>query len=170
MSIESIPISTYMSNKGVITETADQNIYSVCRTMHKKNIGCVIILGKNGASHEKPVGIITERDVVRLLGRLDAASIRSPLSEFMSKPVVTISINSSIKDAIETMQQKNIRRLVIVDKEKMVGIITDKDIFRAIMNNQTLIPSLLNDELIREHRPAYEQFSEYWFRDIFHKQ
>ena len=67
------------------------------------------------------------------------------------------------------MQQKNIRRLLIVDKEKMVGIITDKDIFRAIINNQTLIPSLLNDELIREHRPAYEQFSEYWFRDIFHK-
>jgi predicted transcriptional regulator len=88
----------------------------------------------------------------------------------MSKPLITISINSSIKEAIQTMQQKNIRRLVIVDKEKMVGIITDKDIFRAIMNNQTLIPSLLNDELMGEHRPAYEQFSEYWFRDIFHKQ
>jgi predicted transcriptional regulator len=88
----------------------------------------------------------------------------------MSKPLITISINSSIKEAIQTMQQKNIRRLVIVDKEKMVGIITDKDIFRTIMNNQTLIPSLLNDELMREHRSAYEQFSEYWFRDIFHKQ
>jgi CBS domain-containing protein len=138
--------------------------------MHKNNIGCVIILGKNGGSLEKPVGIITERDVVRLLGRLDEVSIHSPLSKIMSKPVVTISINSSIKDAIQTMQQKNIRRLVIVDKEKMVGIITDKDIFRAIINNQTLIPSLVNDELIREHRPAYEQFSEYWFRDIFHKQ
>jgi CBS domain-containing protein len=159
-----------MSSKGVITETADQNIYAACRIMHKNNIGCVIILRKNGGSHEKPLGIITERDVVRLLGRLDSALIHSPLSNTMSKPLITISINSSIKEAIQTMQQKNIRRLVIVDKEKMVGIITNKDIFRAIMNNQTLIPSLLNDELMREHRPAYEQFSEYWFRDIFHKQ
>ena len=159
-----------MSSKGVITETADQNIYAACRNMHKNNIGCVIILGKNDDSHEKPLGIITERDVVRLLGRLDSASIHSPLSNTMSKPLITISINSSIKDAIQIMQQKNIRRLVIVDKEKMVGIITDKDIFRAIMNNQTLIPSLLNDEIVREHRPAYEQFSEYWFKDIFHKQ
>lgn len=159
-----------MSSKGVITEMADQNIYAACRIMHKNNIGCVIILGKNGGSHEKPLGIITERDVVRLLGRLDSPSIHSPLSNTMSKPLITISINSSIKEAIQTMQQKNIRRLVIVDKEKMVGIITDKDIFRALMNNQTLIPSLLNDEIIREHRPAYEQFSEYWFRDIFHKQ
>ena len=159
-----------MSSKGVITETADQNIYAACRIMHKNNIGCVIILSKNGGSHEKPLGIITERDVVRLLGRLDSALINSPLSNTMSKPLITISINSSFKEAIQTMQQKNIRRLVIVDKENMVGIITDKDIFRALMNNQTLIPSLLNDELIREHRPAYEQFSEYWFRDIFHKQ
>ena len=38
------------------------------------------------------------------------------------------------------MQQKNIRRLVIVDKDRMVGIITDRDIFRAIMNNQDHIP------------------------------
>ncbi len=44
----------------------------------------------------------------------------------MSKPLITISINSSIKEAIETMQAKNIRRLLIVDKGKMVGIITDK--------------------------------------------
>jgi CBS domain-containing protein len=87
----------------------------------------------------------------------------------MSKPLVTISVNDSIKDAIYTMQQKNIRRLAIVDKEKIAGIITDKDIFRAIINNQTLIPSIVNDELIRGRGIAYEQFTEYWFRDVFHK-
>ena len=68
------------------------------------------------------------------------------------------------------MQRKNIRRLVIVEKEKMVGIITDKDIFRAIVNNQDLLLSLPNDELIREHRTTYEQFGKYWFTDIVHKQ
>jgi hypothetical protein len=51
----------------------------------------------------------------------------------------------------------------------MVGIITDKDIFRAIMENQSLIPSILNDELLTQHKPVYEQFSEYWFGDILHK-
>jgi CBS domain-containing protein len=165
MSIESIPVSTYMSSKGVITETADQNIYAACRMMHKNNIGCVIILGKNGGSHEKPVGIITERDVVHLLGRLDTASIHSPLSKIMSKPVVTISISSSIKDAIQIMQQKNIRRLVISDGERMVGIITDKDVFRSIMNNQDLIPSLLGDKLLVEHKTVYD-LGQYWFSDI----
>jgi len=67
------------------------------------------------------------------------------------------------------MQQKNIRRLVIVDKEKMIGIITDKDIFRTIMNNQDLILSLLGDKLLIEHKTIYDKFSEYWFGDILHK-
>jgi CBS domain-containing protein len=87
----------------------------------------------------------------------------------MSKPLITVSINSSIKDAIQTMQQKNIRRLVLVDKEEMVGVITDKDIFRAIMSNQTLITGLENISPLVEQRTAYEQFTEYWFRDIFHR-
>lgn len=87
----------------------------------------------------------------------------------MTKPVITISINSSIRDAIQTMQQKNIRRLVISDGERMVGIITDKDIFRTIMNNQGLIPSLLSDRLLIEHKTVYDQFGQYWFSDILQR-
>ena len=87
----------------------------------------------------------------------------------MSKPLVAISTDCSVKDAFQTMQRKNIRRLVIVEKEKMVGIIANKDIFRAIVNNQDLLSSLLNDELIREHKTTYEQFGKYWFTAIFHK-
>jgi CBS domain-containing protein len=169
VSIDAIPVSTYMSAKGIITETVDQSIYAACRIMNKNDIGCVIIVDKNSGKHEKPVGIITERDVVRIFGTLDAASLHSPLREIMSKPLVTISINSSIKDAIQSMHRNNIRRLVIVDRETMVGIITDKDIFRAITNNQTLIASLGSIEPLAEQRAAYDQFTEYWFRDIFHK-
>lgn len=101
----------------------------------------------------------------------------------MSKPVITITPNRSIRDAMHTMQLKNIRRLVVVDIKKgndekkdknnddidMIGIMTDKDVFRAIMKNQDLIPSLLSDELLSINKPIYEQFSEYWFGDILHK-
>jgi CBS domain-containing protein len=109
MSIETIPVSNYMSAKGIITETVDQNIYAACRIINKNNIGCVVVEDKNSGKNVKPVGILTERDVVRIFGTLDSASSRSPLSEIMSKPLITISTDSSIKDAIQTMQQKNIR-------------------------------------------------------------
>ena len=167
-SIETISVSLFMT-RDVKTEKEDQNVLTASRNMHENNIGSVIIVKKDDKNNIKPVGIITERDVVHVLGTLNLALLSVPLRDIMSTPLITISINSSIKDAIQTMQQKNIRRLVIVDKEKMVGIITDKDVFRAIMNNQPLIPSLLSDELLSEHKTMYEQFSEYWFGDILHK-
>jgi CBS domain-containing protein len=110
---------------------------------------------------QQAAGIITERDVVRILGSLQPASLQVPIRDLMSKPVITITPNRSIRDAMQTMQLKNIRRLVVVvdndkgndekknennDDNDMIGIITDKDIFRAMMKNQNLIPSLLSDE------------------------
>jgi CBS domain-containing protein len=139
-SIEAILVSSFMT-RDVKTEKEDQNVITACRIMHENNIGCVVIVSQSDSNSEKPIGIITERDVVRLLG-LNPYLLQTPLHDIMSKPLVTISSDSSFKHAIQIMQQKNIRRLVIIDKQKMVGIITNKDIFRTIMNNQDLILSL----------------------------
>jgi CBS domain-containing protein len=73
VSIDSIPVSRFMS-KNVKTQTSDQNIGAVCRIMHENNIGSVVIVN-HGREHtndnntdNKPVGIITERDIVRIIG------------------------------------------------------------------------------------------------------
>jgi len=160
-SIETISVSSLMT-RDVRTEKEDQNVLTACKIMSENNIGSIIIVKKDDKNNTKPVGIITERDVVRLLGSLNSPLLQTPLRDIMSKPLVNVSINSSIRDAIQTMQQKNIRRLIVSDGEKMVGIITDKDIFRAIMNNRDLIPSLLGDKLLVEHKIVYDQFSQYW--------
>jgi CBS domain-containing protein len=87
----------------------------------------------------------------------------------MSKPLIIMSANNTIKDAIQTMQLKDIRRLLVVDNRgKAIGIITDKDIFRAIRTNKDLLTSLLSDQLLIEHRTVLEQLNENIFSDIFH--
>lgn len=65
---------------------------------------------------------------------------------------------------------KNIRRLpVISDKEKtgeIVGMITDKDIFRILMKNQNLVQSILSDNMLSQNiQTIHERFAEYWFGD-----
>jgi CBS domain-containing protein len=160
-SIETTSVSNFMT-RDVKTEKEDQNVLTACRIMHENNIGSIIIVKKDDKNNTKPVGIITERDVVRLLGSLNPPLLQTPLRDIMSKPLVNVSINSSVRDAIQTMQQKNIRRLIVSEGEKMVGIITYKGIFRAIMNNQDLIPSLLGDKLLVEHKIVYDQFRQYW--------
>ena len=167
-SIETISVSSIMT-RDVKTEKEDQNVVTACRIMHENDIGSIIIVKMDYKNNTEPIGIITERDVVRLLGSLNPSLLQTPLRDIMSKPLINVSINSSIRDAIQTMEQKNIRRLVISDGEKMVGIITDKDIFRAIMNNQDLIPSLLGDKLLIEHKTVYDQFGQIWFSDILQR-
>jgi CBS domain-containing protein len=165
MSIESIPASSFMT-KNVKTETEDQNIQAVCKIMNESDIGSVVIVENLQANNKKPIGIITERDIVRIIGSLKMELLREPLRQLASKP------DSSVKDALRIMQLKNIRRLPIVKKEvdnSLVGIITEKDIFRSIMKNQNLIPSLLDDEILIQNKSMHEQFTEQWFDDILHR-
>jgi CBS domain-containing protein len=175
MTIGSIPVSSYMT-KNVKTETENQNIHAACKIMRENDIGAVVIVrgkehqDRDSNSYKKPIGIITERDIIKVIGSLDLSLLGAPLSDLMSKPLITVSTNSSIKDAIQTMQHKNIRRLIVVENEGfMTGIITYRDIFRAIVNNQDLTMSLLGDKVLIGDRPGYDKFGEYWFSDILQR-
>ena len=88
----------------------------------------------------------------------------------MSKPLITLSTNSSVKDAMQTMQQNNIRRIPIVEKEAIQGIVTDKDIFRVIIDNRIPLDNLVSGAAVAEgHRLAFDQCRDYFFNDIMRK-
>jgi len=150
----------------VITVLENQPVEKVAKLMRHGKVGSVVVVDEQ----QKPIGIITERDVVRILGRLEPWLLGSPLRTLMSKPLITISTNGSLRDGIQTMYSRNIRRLPVVsDKEKtgqIVGIITDKDILRLLMKNQNLVQSLLTDDIIGQNIQTFqERFAEYWFGD-----
>lgn len=163
MSIESITVSNVMV-RNVKTAKESQTVKAVARIMTDNNIGSVVIVKNAGAS--RPVGIITERDIVRIAGVEQALTLQMPARDVMSKPVITIDATSSIKDALQAMELKNIRRLPVVDKEKnMVGIVTDKDIFRALMKSQSLVASFC-ESLLVEYKPVYERLSEFMLGEM----
>lgn len=162
--IDSIPVSSFMS-VNLKTGMAVQNIHAACKIMNKNNIGSVIVVKEYTT---EPVGIITEKDIVRIIGSSKPSLLHLPLRELMSKPLITISPNSSIKDALQTMQLNKIRRLPVVKEGSIVvGIITDKDVFRAIMENQDLLASLSNEEIFRENKPSLRKLGEGVISDIF---
>ena len=167
MGLESIPVSSFMT-RNVKMETENQNIHAVCKAMNENNIGSIIIVALGNSI--KPVGIITERDIVRIIGKLNSVLLHVPIRDLMSKPLITLSPDRTIKDALETMQQKNIRRIPIVDKETVLGIITAKDIFHAILKNEMSFDNLVSDAAITEgHKLVFEQCKDYFFDDMLQK-
>ena len=147
--------------RNVKTAEESQNIKSVAKVMVENGIGSVVITGDRKADF--PLGIITERDLVRHVASNSSISVAR---DVMSRPVITIDSNSSLKDAIQTMQLKDIRRLPVIEKGKMVGIITDKDIFSAIARSQSLVESFLSESLKVEFRPTYERFSDFMQNEL----
>lgn len=161
MSLDSIMVSSIMT-RAVKTETEDKNILAACKVMNDNNIGSVIIV-KIQNKEKLPVGIITERDILCILGKLTVDLVK-PLSSYMSKPIITIQSNASVREAILLMNSKRIRRLVVVDSNnKMRGIVTEKDIFKEISKGQSLITSFIGQNYPTEYREVYARFTDYMF-------
>lgn len=135
MDIYSLPTAKFMTKK-VITAKIESTVQSVCKSMYENNVGCVVIVKRTNGGIV-PVGIITERDVVKIIGSIELFSPQVPIRPFMSSPLVTGSCAMNLSKALEIMSKKNIRRLPITDKdsvpEKLIGIITEKDIVNAIV-------------------------------------
>ena len=137
MEINSIPASDFMTTE-LITATEDQTIQEICKTMSDHDIGSVVVV-KRLVGGNKPIGIITERDIVHQIGSSDLFLAQKPIREVMKYPLVTIAPTASVKEAIEIMQSENIRRLLVVDKDdRAMGILTQKDVFKAISSSDVL--------------------------------
>jgi predicted transcriptional regulator len=163
MHSEKISVSNLMNPK-VQTDFEDQNIMSACNIMYANNIGSVIIVSHDG--NRGPLGIITERDVVRILGKLDPNLLQTPLSTLMSKPIITIKESASINEATKIMNNKKIRRLVVVDKNnKMIGILTQRDIFKAIDKDPDLFSEFYGNAFSSKFKEIYERYNKYSLED-----
>ena len=113
MSSETISVSKLMNRK-VQTDFEDQNIMSACNIMYANDIGSVVIVTRN--EDRTPIGVITERDIVRILGKLNPDLLKTPLKTLMSSPLITVEESASMIDASKLMNKNKIRRLVVVDK------------------------------------------------------
>lgn len=142
--IKNIAVSDFMT-RSVKTIEENETMRQACKLMYQGNIGSIVIVKKQTNGHE-PIGIVTERDLARMVGFSAKFFADMTVSEVMSKPLITINADTSIKDAVALMEQKDIRRLPIVGNEgQMVGIITSKDIFKAFMKESVKEQGLTSD-------------------------
>ena len=131
----------------VITVNEEATVVRIAELMEKHELGCIIVVNKEG----KPIGIITERDLVeRVLAKnLKPDTVKA--KDVMTSPLITIEPDETINEAARKMSRLNIRRLGVVYKGELVGLISSKDIL-AVMPE--LIETIYEKALIEGENMA----------------
>jgi CBS domain-containing protein len=129
--------------KEVKTVESGRTLEDSLAVMVANDIGCVVVM--DGRS---PVGIFTERDVLRRAAQ-GQERLRLAMKDVMSSPLVTVPPTATIWDAIESMSASKIRHLPVVDGGALVGILTQRDVFRLFFSYKELLLSAINLEEMR---------------------
>lgn len=123
----------------VLTISEDKELTKVAQLMRDGKVGAIIIVNDAGL----PVGIVTERDIVNRVVAEGVSPKKITAKDVMSVPLKMVDPEMSLIDAMTLMDKMKIRRLGVTYKEKLVGLISSRDIIR-------LIPTIV--AIIKEHR------------------
>ena len=119
--------------KKLITIEESASVQEAANRMKDKNVSSLVVVDEIG----RPLGLITERDLVRKVCTRDVFTSKLINKEIVSSPLISIDSNSSASQAVDMMLQNNVRHLLVVDSEtseglnKPIGIITPLDFTRS---------------------------------------
>ena len=145
-----LPVRDVMT-QDVVTASPEMTAAQAGKKMVEHKVGSVIIV-EGG----KPVGIVTESDMVAkvIFNNLKPSSIK--LEQLMSKPLLTIKSSDDVNDAVLKMAQRKIRRLPVVEGEgdTLVGIITDTDVIHVSSEMGQILENLIqmNKDIVLDRR------------------
>ncbi len=121
-------VQTILARKGmqVFTTTPDKKILQAVEAMVQRNVGALVVVDGSGA----PIGILTERDVIRGL-TTDELVAQRLVADLMTHDLITGSPQDDIHSLAHTMTERRFRHIPIVQDEALVGIISIGDIVKA---------------------------------------
>ena len=119
--------------KDVVTIESDKNALEAACLISEKDISFLVIM-----DNDSPIGVLSESDFVRRLAANDKKSSDVMISEIMSRKFRWVEPETKIEDAIQKMLNNNIRRLIILENGKLVGVITQTDL-TAFLRNKLLV-------------------------------
>ena len=119
-----MPAVKDIMTKNVISIGVNNSVFEAAELMSSNRVGCLVIMDE-----EVPIGIVTERDFVR---RVVAKKLPldTKVSEIMSKSLITVDPDASLKEAARLMSSNKIRRLPVLKQNRLVGIVVAADFVR----------------------------------------
>ena len=111
----------------IIKTSANTTISSAAKIMDKHNIGSLLI-----EDNENMIGIITERDILKKIVAQGRDAKTTSVRDIIDQPLITIDSEKGVEEADKLMSMHKIRRLPVVTKGKIVGIVTIRDVSKGL--------------------------------------
>ncbi|MFB5631303.1 MAG: cyclic nucleotide-binding/CBS domain-containing protein [Nitrosopumilaceae archaeon] len=127
--------------KNVIVIEENKSVQEAAMLITEKNISFLVVV-----KNDKPVGVVTEKDFVRKIAAEDKIASQIPLSKIMSYKFRSVEPSTDIEDAVQKMLNHNIRRLLVLEDEKLVGVITQTDLVDFLRSRLLIEGTLKNIE------------------------
>jgi CBS domain-containing protein len=115
----------YLMTRDVVTVELGSPLKTAVDLMNEHDIGCVVVL-ENG----KPIGIITERDLMKKVFAVYEEAKQLKVDQVMSKPIIAARKDEDGEHAAKKMLEKRIKKLPVIDDGTLVGIVTLTDLFK----------------------------------------
>ena len=114
-----------------ITLDEDSSVKNLVDTLNKNKVGCVVV---TSSKSNYPVGIVSERDLVRNYDKIISNNIIK-VREVMTKNIVFCNKNTSSKELMKIMSDYKIRHIPIIEQHKLLGIVSIGDVVNRIIEN-----------------------------------
>jgi CBS domain-containing protein len=125
--------------KNVVTIEYDKTALDAAHLISEKDVSFLVIMEKN-----IPIGVLSESDFVKRLAAVDKKASEVIVSEIMSSNFRWVKPETEIEDAIQKMLNNNIRRLIILDNNKLAGVITQTDLTRFLRDKLLVDKTIKN--------------------------
>ena len=116
----------------------DSSVHKVVAAMNKYNIGSIIVV-----KDDRPDGVISERDILRRVVEPCLSPETITAKQIMTSPVITISESASVDEVIKLMAEKRVRKIPVMKKDKIVGIITYTDLLSKVLSIISILGELI---------------------------
>ena len=110
----------------------NSSIEDACKIMDKNRIGALLVYCSDTNDPQDLEGILTERDIIELVARKGKESLKNEVKEIMSKNIISVTPQCSKMDALDLMMENQIRHLAVMDKDKLVGVLSMRDLIKQL--------------------------------------
>ena len=118
-----------MSKRECFTLSEKDTIKIASQQFHEKKIGCMPVIN----TRNDVVGILSERDLSRFI-YAEKFNLTLPVSDLMTKDLITCDLNTSVTELMDEMTEKKIRHILIMENKKLLGIVSIGDVVNHLIN------------------------------------